>query len=260
MPRSRTVLLDKVVRPRCAIVPGAPPRGCDPRRHGLRERCGTRRPSRTTVARACPAPGPVRDTQRGLPACGRARPRPGAGDWRARGARSDFPGQADIAYFKRDVRPPGGAEGLEVSSRYAAQTPIIWANAAHVGTCEVDGVTGKVTLLRYIVSEDCGPMINPNVVEGQIAGGDSPDLRREHRARIRRKPRRCARGLRTPAGALEAECRCTAARRSRRAQRWLAEGTGGVGRPVRRARARLNGSWRRRRSAIPDSRSSSARR
>jgi carbon-monoxide dehydrogenase large subunit len=28
-----------------------------------------------------------------------------------------------------------------------------------------------VTLLRYIVSHDCGPMINPNVVEGQIAGG-----------------------------------------------------------------------------------------
>ena len=30
---------------------------------------------------------------------------------------------------------------------------------------------GRSTLLRYIVSEDCGPMINPNVVEGQIAGG-----------------------------------------------------------------------------------------
>ena len=28
-----------------------------------------------------------------------------------------------------------------------------------------------VSLLRYIVSEDCGPMINPSVVEGQIAGG-----------------------------------------------------------------------------------------
>ena len=35
----------------------------------------------------------------------------------------------------------------------------------------MDVVTGQVTLLRYIVSEDCGPMINPNVVEGQIAGG-----------------------------------------------------------------------------------------
>ena len=47
----------------------------------------------------------------------------------------------------------------------------IWANATHVCTCEVDVETGLVTLLRYIVSEDCGPMINPNVVEGQIAGG-----------------------------------------------------------------------------------------
>src|SRR3954452_20881672 len=41
----------------------------------------------------------------------------------------------------------------------------------HVCTCEVDAGTGAVSLLRYIVGEDCGPMINPNVVEGQIAGG-----------------------------------------------------------------------------------------
>ena len=61
--------------------------------------------------------------------------------------------------------------GLEASARYTAQAPMIWANATHVCTCEVDVVTGRVTLLRYIVSEDCGPMINPNVVEGQIAGG-----------------------------------------------------------------------------------------
>jgi carbon-monoxide dehydrogenase large subunit len=48
---------------------------------------------------------------------------------------------------------------------------MIWANATHLCTCEVDVVTGKVTLLRYLVSEDCGAMINPSVVEGQIAGG-----------------------------------------------------------------------------------------
>ncbi len=35
----------------------------------------------------------------------------------------------------------------------------------------VDIATGAVKFLRYIVSEDCGPMINPNVVEGQIWGG-----------------------------------------------------------------------------------------
>ena len=48
---------------------------------------------------------------------------------------------------------------------------IHWANATHACTCEVDVETGHVTLTRYIVSEDVGPMINPNVVEGQIAGG-----------------------------------------------------------------------------------------
>jgi carbon-monoxide dehydrogenase large subunit len=36
---------------------------------------------------------------------------------------------------------------------------------------EIDPDTGAVKILRYVVSEDCGVMINPNVVEGQIAGG-----------------------------------------------------------------------------------------
>jgi carbon-monoxide dehydrogenase large subunit len=49
-------------------------------------------------------------------------------------------------------------------------TPV-WANATHVCTVEVDTETGAVDILRYIVAEDCGPMINPTVVEGQIAGG-----------------------------------------------------------------------------------------
>src|SRR5207245_336754 len=55
--------------------------------------------------------------------------------------------------------------------RYTTPATSIWANATHVCTCEVDIATGVVTLLRYIVSEDCGPMINPNIVEGQIDGG-----------------------------------------------------------------------------------------
>ena len=78
---------------------------------------------------------------------------------------------ADLAYFRPGELPPGVPAGLEASGRYRPESPIIWVNATHVCTCEVDVATGKVTLLRYIVSEDCGPMINPSVVEGQIAGG-----------------------------------------------------------------------------------------
>ncbi|WP_280294467.1 xanthine dehydrogenase family protein molybdopterin-binding subunit [Nocardia abscessus] len=78
---------------------------------------------------------------------------------------------AEIAYFQADSLPPGVSPGLEASGRYKTPQLAIWANATHVCTCEVDIDTGEVKLLRYIVSEDCGPMINPNVVEGQIYGG-----------------------------------------------------------------------------------------
>nr|MDT0663849.1 molybdopterin cofactor-binding domain-containing protein [Micromonospora sp. DSM 115978] len=78
---------------------------------------------------------------------------------------------AQVAYFEPQSLPAGVPPGLEASARFAATEGSIWVNATHVCTCEVDPATGRVTLLRYIVSEDCGPMINPSVVEGQIAGG-----------------------------------------------------------------------------------------
>jgi carbon-monoxide dehydrogenase large subunit len=78
---------------------------------------------------------------------------------------------AELAYRNPMSLPPDLEAGLEVSHRFTAKSASLWANATHVCTCEVDIVTGLVTLLRYIVAEDCGPMINPNVVEGQIAGG-----------------------------------------------------------------------------------------
>jgi carbon-monoxide dehydrogenase large subunit len=78
---------------------------------------------------------------------------------------------AALAYFQPQALPPEVGAGLEASARYAATNASIWVNATHVCTCEVDPTTGRVELLRYIVSEDCGPMINPDVVEGQIAGG-----------------------------------------------------------------------------------------
>jgi aerobic carbon-monoxide dehydrogenase large subunit len=81
---------------------------------------------------------------------------------------------ADLAYrahYEPQQLPPGMSASLEATARFTSQAPIHWANATHACTCEVDVKTGHVKLTRYIVSEDVGPMINPNVVEGQIAGG-----------------------------------------------------------------------------------------
>src|SRR5262249_22617328 len=68
---------------------------------------------------------------------------------------------ARVAYFEPGSLPSGVPAGLEASARYRADAPVIWVNATHVCTCQVDVTTGRVELLRYIVSEDCGPMINP---------------------------------------------------------------------------------------------------
>ena len=46
-----------------------------------------------------------------------------------------------------------------------------WSGATHVCFVEVDLETGQVKIPRYIVVEDCGDIINPAVVEGQIRGG-----------------------------------------------------------------------------------------
>jgi carbon-monoxide dehydrogenase large subunit len=78
---------------------------------------------------------------------------------------------ANLAYFEPHKLPPGVPAGLEASARYTADVGTVWVNATHVCTCEVDVATGGVRLLRYILSVDCGPMINAYVVEGQIAGG-----------------------------------------------------------------------------------------
>ena len=78
---------------------------------------------------------------------------------------------ANLAYMRPQDLPDGVPPGLEIASRFTTGGGPTWSNAAHVCTCEVDPRTGIVTLLRYIVSEDCGALINPNVVEGQIAGG-----------------------------------------------------------------------------------------
>jgi carbon-monoxide dehydrogenase large subunit len=66
--------------------------------------------------------------------------------------------------------PDGLAPGLAASEHY--QPPAMtYTNGAHVCEVEVDAATGHVKLNRYVVVHDCGRMINPLMVEGQILGG-----------------------------------------------------------------------------------------
>ena len=54
---------------------------------------------------------------------------------------------------------------------YRPVPTVTYASAVHVALVEVDIETGRVTLLRYVVAHDCGRVINPTIVDGQIRGG-----------------------------------------------------------------------------------------
>jgi carbon-monoxide dehydrogenase large subunit len=75
------------------------------------------------------------------------------------------------AYRVADQLPPELDAGLEATIRFRPTQFPTWSNATHLCVVEVDRETFLPRVLRYIVSEDCGAMINPAVVEGQIAGG-----------------------------------------------------------------------------------------
>lgn len=77
---------------------------------------------------------------------------------------------AQIAYGEPGRLPEGMEPGLEAQFRYNPP-PITFASAAHACIVEVDADTGFVKIRRWVCSEDCGVVINPAIVEGQIAGG-----------------------------------------------------------------------------------------
>jgi carbon-monoxide dehydrogenase large subunit len=49
--------------------------------------------------------------------------------------------------------------------------PGTFSSAAHAAQVEVDVETGDVRVLRYVVVEDCGTIVNPMIVDGQVHGG-----------------------------------------------------------------------------------------
>lgn len=66
--------------------------------------------------------------------------------------------------------PKGFTPGLEATS-YDHPTGLAYASGTNIAEVEVDIGTGAVKVLKYSVAHDCGRMINPLLVEGQVIGG-----------------------------------------------------------------------------------------
>ncbi|OLB49374.1 MAG: hypothetical protein AUH99_11860 [Candidatus Rokubacteria bacterium 13_2_20CM_2_70_11] len=84
-------------------------------------------------------------------------------------------GALDLARVVQASIPTFAAPGVvspdfEASAYHHVPT-VTYASAVHVAQVEVDVETGGVKLLRYVVAHDCGTVINPVIVEGQVHGG-----------------------------------------------------------------------------------------
>jgi carbon-monoxide dehydrogenase large subunit len=79
---------------------------------------------------------------------------------------------ADIArtvYFQAHRLPEEVRYGLEATASF--DPPGTFSNACHAALVAVDQGTGQAQLRRYLVVEDCGVVINPLIVDGQVLGG-----------------------------------------------------------------------------------------
>jgi carbon-monoxide dehydrogenase large subunit len=79
-------------------------------------------------------------------------------------------GEAVAAAYTAKSLPPGLEPGLEATNFFEPSN-FTFPFGTHVAVVEVDRETGDVKLLKYVAADDCGNVINPLLVEGQLQGG-----------------------------------------------------------------------------------------
>ena len=83
---------------------------------------------------------------------------------------------ARLAYSPpRGGLPADVGPGLSATVSFDPPGPT-FSGAVHVALVEVDRATGRASVRRYVVVEDCGPVVNPTIVEGQIHGAVAQGL------------------------------------------------------------------------------------
>src|SRR5207244_5885563 len=82
---------------------------------------------------------------------------------------------AQKAYLAPTELPPGLEPGLEATHAFDPP-PLTFSSGTHICQVEIDPETGGLTIPRYTIVEDCGRILNPRVVEGQLHGATAQGL------------------------------------------------------------------------------------
>jgi carbon-monoxide dehydrogenase large subunit len=86
------------------------------------------------------------------------------------GTDKKVPWQAVAA--KAYTSPPEGEEpGLEATSYFDTKGQSAWGFGAHLAMVSISRETGQVTIEKLVAVDDCGTVLNPLIVEGQVIGG-----------------------------------------------------------------------------------------
>ncbi|MBV8510445.1 MAG: molybdopterin-dependent oxidoreductase, partial [Xanthobacteraceae bacterium] len=79
---------------------------------------------------------------------------------------------ARVVYFRPDTLPPGFQAEMVATRHYVPRGyPFAFTNGIQASYLEVDTDTGFIKLLKHWCVEDCGTVINPQLVDEQIRGG-----------------------------------------------------------------------------------------
>ncbi len=76
----------------------------------------------------------------------------------------------EIAFAAFGQLPAGMEQGLEAVA-YFEPPNFVWPFGAHICAVEVDRETGDAKITKYVAVDDCGNIINPMIVDGQLHGG-----------------------------------------------------------------------------------------
>jgi len=76
----------------------------------------------------------------------------------------------------RSTELKGLEPSLDATVHFTNAQPWTFTNGAHLAVVEIDVDSGRVRVLRYVAVDDCGRIVNPALVEGQIAGGIAQGL------------------------------------------------------------------------------------